>query len=680
MKRRQFLEGVFSALGAGAVLGTALVGGCTSDGGVNQTVSQPAAGPPPPAATPTARPNILLVLMDEFRYPPSGYGPAEGEIAPLKEILQFAPTISPGNNCTQYFEGLMRLRQHGVVLRNHYIASSACVPSRTAIMTGQYASLTNVTSTDGTFKTGDQLEQAGLFLDPSGIPTIGDWFRHAGYDAKFFGKWHVSNEGDGQYPWDLSPWGFDCWPESGPEPHGANPANAGVCRDPGFAQNAVNFLTGVGDCVPTAGKPWFAVASFVNPHDIGLYPIPFYLPQPNGIMQAPVPLVQPQPIPPAGTCVNNLAWSSGQNPLSEFPAECAANPSVALNPDDFPQNNFGAPPTMQEDMSTKPTCHLEFCYKFGYALKAQLLNNPALQSILPLPLAANGPATIPWTLAYGQFWVYLHYLSDLQMRKVLQALDAQGLTNNTIVVFTADHGELAGAHNFMIEKWHSMYEEAIHVPCIVSSPLVNPSADVMREVTIGTSHIDLAPTLLGLAGITATEIAAIQRRMSGQTPSEFVGTDLSPYIRGQATTQPVIMPNGRPRFGPLFVTQDEITAPLPGKGGATFQNYLQLIQQAIADGQPLYPGPVVQPNNVFAISDGIWKFARYVDPLGVQSPQWEMYYRTADPNETTNLLDFKTMQVRTTVGNLTVGQIEAQRDLMLAALNEQVAVMFKHTV
>ena len=87
---------------------------------------------------------------------------------------------------------------------------------------------------------------------------------------------------------------------------------------------------------------------------------------------------------------------------------------------------------------------------------------------------------------------------DEQITRVLDALRACDIYENTIVVFSSDHGDMLGAHGGMHEKWHNAYEERLHVPFIVSSPLL-PGA--RASSTIPTSHADLIPTLLGLAGI-----------------------------------------------------------------------------------------------------------------------------------------------------------------------------------
>lgn len=226
-----------------------------------------AVGDKPKQKTPV-HPNILLIMVDQMQTPPDGYGPEQGAVPDLKEILGFR-TLSPSNTYTGYFQGLMRLRQHAVVLKRHYTASSASVPSRCSIMTGQYPDATGVKETDGLFKTAMDVP----YLDSITPLTIGDWFRAAGYSTHYFGKWHVSDPDQVTF---LEPWGFSDWESSYPEPHGGGSDNLGVYRDVVFADRAVDFLNTAGS--DTSGSPWFTVASFVNPHDISAWPLQWQLP------------------------------------------------------------------------------------------------------------------------------------------------------------------------------------------------------------------------------------------------------------------------------------------------------------------------------------------------------------------------------------------------------------------
>ena len=85
-------------------------------------------------------------------------------------------------------------------------------------------------------------------------------------------------------------------------------------------------------------------------------------------------------------------------------------------------------------------------------------------------------------------------LADAGIGRILNALEASGQAENTIVVFTADHGDHLGQHR-MYQKME-MYEQAIRIPLMVRMP----GADA-RVFDNPVSHLDLMPTLLDLTGV-----------------------------------------------------------------------------------------------------------------------------------------------------------------------------------
>ena len=100
---------------------------------------------------------------------------------------------------------------------------------------------------------------------------------------------------------------------------------------------------------------------------------------------------------------------------------------------------------------------------------------------------------------------------------------------NTIVIFTSDHGEMLGAHGDMHQKWYQAYEETIHVPFFVYNPTLFSGPQSVNALT---SHADLIPTMLGLAGLNPGELASVL----AQTHTEvhpLVGRDLSSVILGE---------------------------------------------------------------------------------------------------------------------------------------------------
>ena len=122
----------------------------------------------------SSKPNVLLILTDQLRYPP----PYESD-----ELRDYRH---------EHCVGQERLRQNGVSFARHYPMAAACAPSRASLLTGQYPSLHGVTQTDGISKSADNPEEM-FWLAPDTVPTLGDWFRAGGYRTYFKGKWHASH-------------------------------------------------------------------------------------------------------------------------------------------------------------------------------------------------------------------------------------------------------------------------------------------------------------------------------------------------------------------------------------------------------------------------------------------------------------------------------------------------------
>ena len=84
-------------------------------------------------------------------------------------------------------------------------------------------------------------------------------------------------------------------------------------------------------------------------------------------------------------------------------------------------------------------------------------------------------------------------LVDQALARILWMLEATGQADNTIVVYTSDHGEMMGAHGLMAKQ--VMYEESVRVPLLVRAPSLKP-----RRIAQPVSHIDIVPTVMELLG------------------------------------------------------------------------------------------------------------------------------------------------------------------------------------
>jgi arylsulfatase A-like enzyme len=420
-----------------------------------------------------SRPDIVVVLTDQERAPP----PYEGE-----PLTRWRHDVLAGR---RWFT------EHGVSFARHYTGSLACVPSRPTLLTGHYPDVHGVTQTDGMGKEAD--DPCMRWLRPGEVPTLGNWFRAAGYDTHYDGKWHVShadlvdpgtrerlatNTESGVVIPDavrayleadpLRPFGFSGW--VGPEPHGAGDGDIGLVRDPLIAARVVAWLEEryarrrAGDIA--ALRPFLLVASFVNPHDVCFFPAWAF----RGPL-APSPR-DPPPVPPAPTCHQDL---------SSQPAAQAAY------------------------RDAYPTAYgPRFAVERIYRWRAQ---------------------------AYRDLYYRLHAEVDGPIDQVRSAV-TEGGSENALLVRTADHGELLGAHGGLHQKWFNLFDEATRVPFTIAG--IGTCAT--RAATIAempTSHVDLVPTLLGAAGLDPHTLAAELRRSFSEV-HELPGRDLMPHVRGKA--------------------------------------------------------------------------------------------------------------------------------------------------
>ncbi|CAN5302845.1 sulfatase-like hydrolase/transferase [soil metagenome] len=542
------------------------------------------------------RPDIVIVMTDEERAVPPYEAP---------DVLAWRDETLSGR---RWFD------DHGVSFHRHYTGSLACVPSRPTIFTGQYPDLHGVTQTDGIGKMFDDSRMR--WLREGEVPTLGNWFRAAGYDTHYDGKWHIShadlpdptghgvlatNDDDGvvdagavQRYLDadpLRPYGFAGW--VGPEPHGALLANSGFRRDPLIADRVVAWLDDryarrrAGD--PDALRPFLLVASFVNPHDIVLFP----------------------------------TWVL-RNPLEPAPSDPPPVPAA---------------PTADEDLSTKPAAQIAFreAYYSGYG-----------------PAAAVNRIYDGNAQRYRDLYYRLHAEVDGPIDRVRRAV-TEGGSENAVLVRTADHGDLLGAHGGLHQKWFNLYDEATRVPFVIAR--VGTGATGPRVVSAPTSHVDLVPTLLGAAGID-TEAVAGALAESFSEVHDLPGRNLMPVVDGAPADDSRAV---------YLMTRDNML-----DGDSRASGIGRRLKQTAKPPAPLrlqipahvasnFEGLVVQVDETVATSGGghLWKLVRsFDDPATWTEPgvrhlaangfggdayrmsplddQWELYDLTADPIEADN--------------------------------------------
>ena len=346
-----------------------------------------------------------------------------------------------------------RLERHGLTFSRAYCAATQCSPSRAVMFTGQYAPKNGVPTLDAPTPTAK-----GSVLPPcAALPNLGSVLRKNGYEVAFKGKWHLS------FPLGFAggPPGGEVWTEADianlesvyglpgwtPPDAGNNAFNTPAARTTlggGTADNDARFISGP----------------------------------------------QPGETPGFGESVVEFLVRMGRTPQADRAPFCLfvslVNPhDIAYFPNGwdeagYPQSAFSALPVLIAPNAGDP-----------------LTTKPRVQLAYKNALEAEGPLDSVGMMQYGQFYAYLHSVVDTQITKVLDTLVANGLINGTIVLRTADHGELGLSHGLR-EKAYSAYEEMIHVPLCISNPSMFPTP---RQTDAFWSHADLMATACELAGI-----------------------------------------------------------------------------------------------------------------------------------------------------------------------------------
>lgn len=459
------------------------------------------------------------------------------------------------------------LRRRGTSFERHYIASSMCTPSRGVMFSGQPPQV------NGVF---DEMQLGYVPSLSTERPSMGTAMRALGYETAYFGKFELQR--DIIYPKDtvnyqsaLNEYGFGVFAPDG-DKTGA-PAQ-GYHTDNYSVAEGNRWLRTNAHALNEEGKPWLLVISMINPHDI-MYAdanLPGEKVQVSG--------VNATLTPPPRNRNYEREW--------EFPL-----PASRLEPVEGPGH---------------PAAQMQYLAGWSYWLG----DVPAARTDM-------------WRIFYNY---YLNLLrdNDRMMQTVLDTLTELDLWKNTIVVQTADHGELGGSHGGLRGKGPFPYEEQTHVPLVI----VHPEHAGGTRCGAVTSHIDLVPTLAGLTGRSAEARAAATKGMPGH--------DLSPLLeKGESAAADSV------RAGALFNYVCLLTI------DAT---YLKQVAPFLSTGKWAPPLTAVRPDLgkrgfVSFAFDGRYKFVRYYAPDAFNTPktlreilEWndvELFDLENDPHEVHNL-------------------------------------------
>lgn len=347
--------------------------------------------------------NIIYILADDHRYDAMGF---------MNKIKGLE---------TPHMD---QMAAEGAHLKNAFVTTALCSPSRASILTGQYAHTHTVVDNN-----------SGM---PANLKFFPQYLQKKGYKTAFLGKWHMGNTGDMPQP------GFNYW---------LSFDGQGVYYNPTFNINGKRIKQAEGsyttDLLTDYAIQWMEKQDKKKP---------FFLYLSHKGVHA-----EFQPAKRHEKKYENV--------------QVITPPSMYLTATDS-SKYYGT--------ATAPTTAVNF-KDIPFWVRNQR------HSWHGVDFMYHG------AIQFDDF--YRRYLGTLQavdesVGRVMDWVRAQGLENNTMIVYMGDNGFSFGEHG-LIDKRHA-YEESMRVPLLIWAPgLVKPKS-VVEQIIM---NVDLAPTFLELAGL-----------------------------------------------------------------------------------------------------------------------------------------------------------------------------------
>jgi arylsulfatase A-like enzyme len=361
---------------------------------------------------------------------------------------------------------LDRLAKEGILLKNVFCTNAICGPSRACILTGKYNHI------NGYYKN----ESGGKFNPDQW--TFPEELQKHGYQTGLFGKWHLGSE----------PKGFDYYKfhqGGGQQGFYWDPVyneNGKTVEEKGYATNLTTDYA----------LEWMAQASAKNK--------PFCL-----LLQYKAPHRNWDP-----DSVYMDLWEDIELPYPQTFNDDYSTREKTAGDTDMTMDDLN-----RRDMKLTPPEGLEGAELnqwYGYGNKRGEIVYPD-KSLTP---------------EENRKWKYQTYIKDYlaciksvddNIGRVLAYLDQQGLSENTLVIFTSDQGFYLGEHGWFDKRF--IYEESLRMPFLVRYPDAIQAGTTNNDII---TNIDFAPMILEAAGIEPPE--EIQGRsfygnLLGQTPDDW---------------------------------------------------------------------------------------------------------------------------------------------------------------
>jgi len=358
----------------------------------------------------------------------------------------------------------VRFAQEGVLFRNSFCPTAHCCPSRATFMTGLYP------SRHGIYNNVSNATAIHTALN-AGVGTFGEALRQVGYNMAYAGKWHVTDaENPSDRGWDelyiTSGKGNNVQPSPDLER-----AKAGLPKSSGPRRPGLILRPGWGDFQLYQSYPTHTPKGYEDHPDYKVI---------QSALNA-LPKLAAQDAP----------WFLFVGPLGPHDPFEVPERFVQL----YDLASIPLPPSFTDSLEDKPRVYQRMRRQYW----GQLSEEEVRDSI-------------------RHYWAYCT-LEDALFGEVLEALDATGQAENTLVLRMSDHGDYIGAHGLYL-KGVPAFREAYNIVTIARWPrgLKRPNREVDDFVTLA----DFAPTFLDLAG--------------APLPEDLTGLSLVPFLNDERPT------------------------------------------------------------------------------------------------------------------------------------------------
>lgn len=429
-------------------------------------------------------PNVLVFITDQQRYDHVG--------CTGNPVLR-TPNID-------------RIAQSGVQFARHYVNNPLCQPARATLFTGQTSR-------------GHGVRTNGIPLDP-GIPTITQALLDAGYRTHSSGKLHLQNY--------FAPRGLT----TDPSTQQVDPRVDLERRDLWCAGR-----------IQELPSPYYGLEStdFIGFHGDGTFGEYLHWLERDHPEAVPLLSRERARVPPTGA---DQSWKSALPPDLHF-TTWIANRTIAFLQDHDQDDR----PFFLWSSFTDP--HHPYCPPAPYdelydpaSVPMPTRGEGELDNLAPffrriyeqdVQVSGRGDATRASEAHIREIIAHtfgMIGLIDDNVGRVLDALEEEALRENTVVVFMSDHGDMLGDH-WLLNKGPFHFEGLLHVPLVVSWPGHFPQG---VRTTALTSHLDFAPTILDLCGVSIPEGRRPPEPEAPHAPPPWPGHSLVPILNEQATS------------------------------------------------------------------------------------------------------------------------------------------------